>query len=229
METTPPPTAEAAWESLSDPWRGAFDQAWRSWAEGNLGIGAVLVDPDTGVTVARGRNQINVGGDEALPLNGNFMAHAEMNAFARMAPFRADGLHLFTTLEPCFMCAATSIFLHVAHVHYAVADEFFDGMHDLWQAHPYPRRHVPERTGPLPTPLAAFARILPLSTQIRNGPAESVLAAATEAWADVVAVAREVAVDGTLEAVDADGGSVADALGALWPRLPQPVPWGGPT
>ncbi|MEM9131648.1 MAG: nucleoside deaminase [Actinomycetota bacterium] len=225
MKSSPPPTLDEVWGALAVPWWTAFEQAWQSWTEGNLGIGAVLVDPATGATVAEGRNQVHVGGDAPLALHGNFMAHAEMNAFAAMASFRADGLHLFTTLEPCFMCAATSIFLHVEHVNYAVADEYFDGMHDLWQAHPYPRRHIPERTGPLPAPLAAFARLLPLSAQLRTSADDGVLAAATEAWSAVVSLAREVAVDGTLEAVDADDGSAGDALRALWPRLPQIAPW----
>ncbi len=234
-----PPTA--AWSSLSNPWRAAFGQAWRSWTEGNLGIGAVLIDPSSGATVSVGRNRVNTSTPAPEPapavLNGTFMAHAEMNAFAAMGRYRADGLHLYTTLEPCLMCAATTLFLHVEHVHYAVPDEFFDGMDELWDQHPYPQRHKPERTGPLDPQLAALARALPLSAQARQDPDDPVLTAADAVIPTTVALARELAVDGTLEAVaaevgpdgpgasagavdpQAESGALA-ALTALWDRLP---------
>ncbi|MEL7209937.1 MAG: nucleoside deaminase, partial [Actinomycetota bacterium] len=224
------PAAEAitAWEALTEPFRLAFEQAWHSWCEGNLGIGAVLSEPTTGEIVSIGRNRVhgNPSTDEAL--SGNFMAHAEMNAFAAMDRFRADGLHLFTTLEPCVMCAATGLFLHVGHVHYAAADEYFDELDDLWDAHPYTRRHRPPRTGPLPGPLAALARVLPLSVVAGRDPNDSVMVKARTASPAVAALALELASDGTLEAVragrDPDGGGALDVLVALWARTASRVP-----
>lgn len=60
--------------------------------------------------------------------------------------------------------------------------------------------------------------------QLSSNPEEGVFAAATEAWEAVVTLAREVAVDGTLDAVGAEGGSAADAFRTLWPRLPRSAP-----
>ena len=91
------------------------------------------------------------------------MAHAEMNAFASMDRFSARGLDLYTTLEPCVMCAGAAILLNVGHVNFAVRDEYFDGLDELWSHHPYTRDRQPTSSGPLEGKLARFARVLPLS------------------------------------------------------------------
>ncbi len=154
-------------ETLEPPMRRAFDLAWQSWGEGNFGIGAVLVDPGDGATapaiVSEGRNRVTSRPTAEQPLGGNYLAHAEMNAFAALPRYNAAGLELFSTLEPCLMCAASSIFMNVAHVTFAADDEFFDGMDDqLWPAHPYTRDRRPARTGPLGEALALLARLLPM-------------------------------------------------------------------
>ena len=148
--------------SLSSPWRAAFEQAWTSFLEGNFGIGAALFRPDDLTVVAEGRNLVGSARPAAQPLAGNFMAHAEMNAFASLESFTARGLHLVTTLEPCLMCGATAIFMNVDRVDYAASDEFYQGFgEDLWPAHPYTRDRQPETNHAFRGPLAAFARLLP--------------------------------------------------------------------
>ena len=64
------------------PWRAAFDEAWASWCAGNFGIGAVLFDPEADEIVTRGRNRVEEQPGAPGQIAGNFMAHAEMNAFA---------------------------------------------------------------------------------------------------------------------------------------------------
>jgi tRNA(Arg) A34 adenosine deaminase TadA len=135
--------AAAEFERLPSPWRIAFEEAWGSWRTGNFGIGAALVDPATGEIVSTGRNRVARRTDEPGTMSGNFAAHAEMNAYAAMTTFSAAGLHLYTTLEPCLMCMATSILLDVEHIHFAVRDEFFEGLDDLWSHHPYTRERQP--------------------------------------------------------------------------------------
>lgn len=154
--------------ALGSPWRRAFEEAWQSFQDGNFGIGAVLVDPLDGAMIAVGRNRVAQLTTEPRTLSGNLMAHAEMNAFASLDRPNADGLHLYTTLEPCLMCSATAMQLKVAHVHFAAADEFFIGMDDLWSGHPLTTERRPGRSGPLDAPLAQFARLLPLVFTLRN-------------------------------------------------------------
>ncbi|MGB0111656.1 MAG: nucleoside deaminase [Ilumatobacteraceae bacterium] len=223
MPDTPESTATAApnevWRSLSVGWRQAFDEAWQSWCAGDLGIGAALVDPTTDTVVSAGRNRVNQAVAEERTLSGNFMAHAEMNAFAALDRFKADGLHLYTTLEPCLMCAATTVFLHVEHVHFASTDEFFVGVDDLWNGHEYTSRWKPDRSGPRDDQLATFARILPLTRQVGIERGRSAMAMATRHIPTVAALAVDLTADRTLHQVAADGGETLDALRAVWERI----------
>ena len=86
----------------------AIAQAEKSWAEGGIPIGAVLVDPD-GNIVAEGHNQ-RVQSDDPT-------AHGEMSCF-RNAGRRRDWsrLTLVTTLSPCPMCTGTSVLYGIPRV-----------------------------------------------------------------------------------------------------------------
>jgi len=166
-------------DDLSPAWRAAFDEAWASAKVGNFGVGAVLVDPATGRIISRGRNRVAEQPSAPGVIAGNMTAHAEMNAFASLDRFNAQGLHLYTTLEPCLMCAASAMLLKVEHVHLAVADEFFDDLDDLWAAHELTAARRPDRSLPfeiegdeMPV-LAAFARTLPMLFTIRTFPESS--------------------------------------------------------
>jgi tRNA(Arg) A34 adenosine deaminase TadA len=60
----------------------AFEQAWMSFGKGNFGIGAALTDPRRAgePVVSVGRNLVvSTAADQ--PTAGNYMAHAEMNAW----------------------------------------------------------------------------------------------------------------------------------------------------
>jgi tRNA(adenine34) deaminase len=48
--------AAEAWTALSEPWRAAFEEAWTSWRQGSLGVGAVATD-GSDLIVTRGHNQ----------------------------------------------------------------------------------------------------------------------------------------------------------------------------
>ncbi len=210
----------AAWESLAPWWRLAFEEAWAWWTDGNFGIGAVLVDPATADVVAVGRNRVAQGDPAPRTLTGNMTAHAEMNAFAALDRFDAEGLHLVTTLEPCLMCAATAMQLKVAHVHFAEHDEFYDGMHTIWDGFEVTAARRPATTGPFSgerSPLAAFARLLPLEFTLRHFPGRTAERLARATHPRLARLADDLATDDQLPALrDA---SCLDALTLLWPRL----------
>lgn len=87
---------------LYNDWmEAAIEQAEKSWEEGGIPIGSVLVSP-SGTIVARGHNERAQTGDPT--------AHAEMVA-VRNAGRRRDWkeLVLVSTLSPCSMCAGTAI------------------------------------------------------------------------------------------------------------------------
>ena len=196
-------------------WRAAFDEAWASWCSGNYGIGAALIDPTTLEVVSQGRNRVTERAERPGVLAGNFLAHAEMNAFAALPRMLAADLDLYTTLEPCAMCSGTSVMMHVAHIHYAAADELMTGIHDLWDQQAFTAPRAAMRSGPLDGELETFARVLPLTFTAVYAP-EGV--AATSARADTPELwelATALMAEGDLAGVKADGGSVADALAVV--------------
>jgi cytosine/creatinine deaminase len=87
--------------------RAAFEQARKSYNEGGLPIGAVMVE--NGAIVAAGHNRRVQDGDP--------IAHGEMDCF-RKAGRRAryDRVTLYTTLSPCMMCSGTIIQFGVRRV-----------------------------------------------------------------------------------------------------------------
>jgi cytosine deaminase len=86
----------------------ALSQAEKSWNEGGIPIGSVLVDP-SGAIVAAGHNERVQTGDPT--------AHAEMVA-VRRAGRRRDWreLTLVSTLSPCAMCSGTAVLYRIPRV-----------------------------------------------------------------------------------------------------------------
>lgn len=208
--------------SLGLGWSAAFEEAWASWRAGNYGVGAALVDPVTDQLVATGRNRVAQREPEPGLLSGNMAAHAEMNAFAALTRFNADGLHLYTTLQPCLMCAASAMQLKISHMLFASNDEFYDDLDDLWQHHPVTAARVPGRTGPFNDErirLAHFARLLPMTFTLEHFPSRSAASLARSTHPRLAHLADE------LLAGEADElrrlPSANDAVQALWDRLPE--------
>lgn len=104
----------------------AIEQAEKSWSEGGIPIGSVLVDAAGGI-VARGHNRRVQDGDPT--------AHAEVSCI-RAAGRRRDFHHctLVSTLSPCIMCSGTALLLGIPRV---IAGEHrsFVGAEDLLVSH----------------------------------------------------------------------------------------------
>ena len=87
--------------------RAAYQQALKSYEEGGLPIGAVMVEND--VIIARGHNRRVQDGDP--------IAHGEMDCFRRAGRrARYDNVTLYTTLSPCMMCSGTIVQFGVRRV-----------------------------------------------------------------------------------------------------------------
>jgi cytosine deaminase len=101
--------SDAANHAAFQQWlAAAIEQAEKSWREGGIPIGSVLVD-EMGRIVARGHNQRVQSGDPT--------AHAEVDCI-RNAGRRRDWqtLTLVSTLSPCPMCSGTSILFKIPRV-----------------------------------------------------------------------------------------------------------------
>jgi len=95
--------------SIDSAWMDeAIRQAEKSWGEGGIPIGSVLVNT-SGEIVSRGHNERIQTGDPT--------AHAEVVCF-RNAGRRRDWkeLTLVSTLSPCIMCSGTTLLFGVKRV-----------------------------------------------------------------------------------------------------------------
>ncbi len=86
----------------------AREQAEKSWTEGGIPIGSVLVDGE-GRIVSRGHNERVQSGDPT--------AHAEMVSIRRAGRRRDwSELTLVSTLSPCAMCSGTAVLYRIPRV-----------------------------------------------------------------------------------------------------------------
>jgi tRNA(Arg) A34 adenosine deaminase TadA len=201
-----------AWEALSEPWRAAIGAAWDSWVAGSAGVGAALVD-DAGSVIATGRNRMVEASGGAL--SGTMMARAEMDVL-RQVPFgsRPNGA-LYTTFEPCLMCAGTILLYRVPEVHYAACDPVFDGLHDWFGTHPFTAARVPRRVH-LGGPTGAFCHVLHLAWLVGYPAPDAVLDAHRDLAPAELACAAQIAGDHRLKPLADAGATVVDAISELW-------------
>jgi tRNA(Arg) A34 adenosine deaminase TadA len=202
---------------LSPTWREAFDLAWQSWCAGSLGIGAVLAD-NTGTVVARGRNRVLENATTGQ-LAGTLIAHAEMDAFAALGLRSAESLTLYTTVEPCLMCAATSIALRTERIVYAATDPVFNGLGEVLAAHSYVTGRLPSRERRDDDLLTAFAAVLPLANRVWSRPGCPPRNEWIRDHAALWATATSLVHDGTLSSLQEAGATLDEAVAALAPAL----------
>jgi len=96
----------------------AFAEAESAAACGEVPVGAVLVDPATGIVLAAAHNRTEQWSDPT--------AHAEILAIRAacqaQGSARLPGLDLYVTLEPCAMCAAAIAAARLRRVYYGAYD-----------------------------------------------------------------------------------------------------------
>lgn len=109
--------------------RRSIARAARARAEGHHPFGALVVD-DTGALVAE-------AGNDSQPPGGDPTRHAELVAAAAAAralpPERLARCTLYTSAEPCCMCAGAVYWCGIGRVVYALSEETLLG---LTGAHP---------------------------------------------------------------------------------------------
>ena len=103
----------------------ALEQAEKSYREGGLPIGAVMVED--GRIVARGHNKRVQEGDP--------IAHGEMDCLRNAGRRRRyDNVTLYTTLSPCMMCSGTVLQFGIPRV-VVGEDVTFPGNLDFLRQH----------------------------------------------------------------------------------------------
>ena len=110
---------------------------------GEVPVGAVLVDINGGILAATSNRTIK---------NNDPTAHAEIlalrTAAIRVGNYRLTGTTMYSTIEPCAMCAGALINARVARIVYGAADERFGAVETLFRVCDHPQlNHRMEVTG----------------------------------------------------------------------------------
>ena len=207
--------ARQAWQDLPLPWRCAFDEAWTSWRQGSLAVGAVVTDGEE--IVARGHNQMFHSGPG--PLSTTYMAHAEMNALAQLPARRGPDYSIYSTFEPCYMCASALLFYQVDRVCFASPDPVWAGMHEWLGTAPWATRRETHHEH-LGGALGALGYVLHVSRLVTVAP-RHVMEAHERVGGPLFHRATEGATTRALTELGAEGASTtaADALDLLWDDL----------
>lgn len=112
---------ESTWALLPAGARAALEEQWQGVRGGGLPCGAAVMDGSEVVAVGRNRAYDSATGTD--PLERTRLAHAELNALARIDTDRDwSDLTLWSTQRPCAMCAAAIDFTGVGRVTYLAED-----------------------------------------------------------------------------------------------------------
>ncbi|MBR5087893.1 MAG: nucleoside deaminase [Ruminiclostridium sp.] len=107
---------------LEKPWQEVFELGWMSFCEGNLPIGAIIVD-DKDEILSTGRNHYVTS--KNFP---NFKVdHAETECIQQLDIGKYPDLGsytLYTSMEPCPMCIGTIIMSNLKRVRVAAHDSW---------------------------------------------------------------------------------------------------------
>lgn len=100
------------------PMHLAVEKARHAAEQGEVPVGAVMVDAETGAVIASAHNLTEALTDPT--------AHAEMlvirEASRKLRTTRLTGCDLYVTLEPCAMCAQAIAFARLRRVYFGAYD-----------------------------------------------------------------------------------------------------------
>ena len=197
--------------------RLAFELAWQSVCAGSLGVGAVVTTTD-GIVVSTGRNRLfeTDPGDDHLA--GTSLAHAEMNALAKLrwGAHQTEHLVLWTTLQPCVQCLGAIRLAPINEVRILAPDPLFRGVEAIRHVTDFVGRNWPEIIQDEVDEWSALSLLFPTH-----------VAAFFGAWLDgwraqlptTSALAESLVRTGELVELAATAVDVATLASTLWDRL----------
>ena len=121
----------------------AIEQANKAFLLDEVPIGAVLVDNLTNKIIVSAHNRVNI--------NTNSSAHAEMilinNASKLLKSKFLRKTSIFTTLEPCIMCAAAISEMQIEKIYFGAYDEKKGSLESIMRIYNQKHYFVPEVYG----------------------------------------------------------------------------------
>ena len=213
-----PARAAVAGPQLDAAWERALELAWASFCAGTTPVGAVIVDP-SGAVVAEGRGRRYERSGPPGQLAGSDIAHAELNALARLrAGAHHDDHVLLTTLEPCGMCHGAAIQSGLGTLRYAGADPY-GGTGALAFGTPQAQRRRLAVHGPLADRRGRLAELLHLLWMVEMPAGPHVIAAQRSVLPELTGLAAQA---GTREFFAAAAARPL-TLAGLRESLPAPI------
>lgn len=112
------------WQNLYAPWQVCVEAAWQAYCAGSLPIGAAVIGPG-GEVLSTGRNRLYEKRESTNAwLSGARIGHAEINALLALDGTATNPKEciLYTTTEPCPMCAGAIVMANIRAVCFAARD-----------------------------------------------------------------------------------------------------------
>jgi tRNA(adenine34) deaminase len=210
-------TIHSVWETLSEPWRACVDLAWEAYRADSLPIGAVVADAE-GRVLAVGRNRIHERSGPAGIVFGHDLAHAELNALLSFDHDANDprACVLYTTTEPCPLCAGAMRMTDVGELRYA-SREPWAGSAAMFETVPYLRTRNVRVLGPKDRRLEVILVTLQVERFLRLKPEilEGFLRLYGEVMPAATRVGKGVYRSGLLRAMSEDGAPSPAVVRAL--------------
>ncbi|MGV9635527.1 nucleoside deaminase [Nocardia rhamnosiphila] len=203
---------------LELPWRLTLEQGWEAFRAGNPPVGAVITDAE-GAVVALGRSRFRDADGPSGQLAGTALAHAEVNALAQLAPGDNTALALWSSLEPCPLCAAAAMISRCGRVRFLAADPMWAGAEQLPTLNEAVAQRWPDFEGPHPGWPADWQTVLSVAFQTATGrgTSEAVMARARIA-PRAAALGRSIGQDPARRA-EFSALPLSDAIGLIFDEL----------
>jgi tRNA(Arg) A34 adenosine deaminase TadA len=162
----------------------ALELAWEAGRSGTVPVGAVVTNVK-GVVVFEGRSRMYERSAPPGELAGSLLAHAEVNALARLDPARRhENLTITSALEPCPLCLGATHMATVGRLVFLGADPY-----GRLQSTPHTSRVPLLVVGPSPDNLGRLASALHVAFYLDRNPTGHVVSTHQQLAPRVVAAA----------------------------------------
>jgi tRNA(Arg) A34 adenosine deaminase TadA len=208
--------ARGALDSLEQPWRTAFDQAWDSARNGSVPVGAVVTSAD-GTVLSTGRARSMESRGPLGVLFNTTIAHAEINTIAALPPKGYPDHTIWVTLEPCLQCIGAIVVARIGTVQFAGSDPLWEGIERLPDVNAFVASRWPKRVGPRDDQFGILGQLLPLIFYRRRYPEGASITIHRRQAPAVAALADELVSSGEYERLVER--ELPDVVAALWSRL----------
>jgi tRNA(Arg) A34 adenosine deaminase TadA len=191
---------ETMWTQAAPPLIRCLELAHESFLTRGLPVGAVIVTND-GTRVSEGRNRAYDPAGGPARLQRTPIAHAEMNALAGIGTGTdLTQLTLWSSHQPCAMCAAACVFTGVSRVVFIAPD-------------PSDSRPVPDPDGIAPEWIVVANLLFLSGVAAYSGPSSPMIARARQREPEITGLMASVG-DAALRQP-----TLRDALAPTWPAI----------